>query len=459
MGSFEFTPPYQDGWQNTESGNTPITAEILNDNYDSFLLTLNNWITSVEGLLITIPENITTQVMIALAGLYGELAIENPTSGQVLKFNGSKWVNANESGGGGGGSTVSWQQILQTGTKIGTITIDGMSYDVYAPTPPANTSDLTNDSNFVADASYVHTDNNYTTTEKNKLADLNQVEANPSSGTSAGNLNSIKIGETKYDIPSGGGSSTFAGLTDVDIDNLTLANGQVPVWNSTTEKWENGTGGGGTTVIANPSGTPTDELNSIQIGNDIYEIVGGGSGGSGFSKTTLYEISGTTPESVITLSQSIEDFDLIEVVSLYGHSDEEDYKNTTMFNAEELIDSIGTARPKNWWIGNDTVYVWFYVTDVDEFTIHTQTGQTGLGIWYVYGYKFEGGRGYTEVTGTLTAGQTSITLSDASITTNSTIDVYTDADVEYNSISVSTGSVTITFDAQASNMGVKVRVS
>lgn len=70
-----------------------------------------------------------------------------------------------------------------------------------------------------------------------------------------------------------------------------------------------------------------------------------------------------------------------------------------------------------------------------------------------------GGGGYTEVTGTLTAGQTSITLSDASITANSTIDVYTDADVEYNSISVSTGSVTITFDAQASNMGVKVRVS
>ena len=70
-----------------------------------------------------------------------------------------------------------------------------------------------------------------------------------------------------------------------------------------------------------------------------------------------------------------------------------------------------------------------------------------------------GGGGYTEVSGTLTAGQTSITLSDASITANSTIDVYTDADVEYNSISVSTGSVTITFDAQASNMGVKVRVS
>lgn len=37
---------------------------------------------------------------------------------------------------------------------------------------PANISDLTNDSNFVADASYVHTDNNYTSTEKTKLSGI-----------------------------------------------------------------------------------------------------------------------------------------------------------------------------------------------------------------------------------------------------------------------------------------------
>lgn len=68
--------------------------------------------------------------------------------------------------------------------------------------------------------------------------------------------------------------------------------------------------------------------------------------------------------------------------------------------------------------------------------------------------------GYTEVTGTLTAGNTSVTLSDASISTSSTIDVYTDTfGVNPTAISVSTGSVTLTFPAQASNVGVKVRVS
>lgn len=75
-------------------------------------------------------------------------------------------------------------------------------------------------------------------------------------------------------------------------------------------------------------------------------------------------------------------------------------------------------------------------------------------------YPLGGGSSYTEVTGTLTAGNTSITLSDASITTNSTIDVYTDTfGINPTNVAVATGSVTLTFIAQANNLGVKVRVS
>lgn len=40
------------------------------------------------------------------------------------------------------------------------------------PTIPSKTSDLTNDSNYVSDSSYVHTDNNYTSTEKTKLSGI-----------------------------------------------------------------------------------------------------------------------------------------------------------------------------------------------------------------------------------------------------------------------------------------------
>ena len=70
-----------------------------------------------------------------------------------------------------------------------------------------------------------------------------------------------------------------------------------------------------------------------------------------------------------------------------------------------------------------------------------------------------GGSSYTDVTGTLNAGSTSITLSNAAITTFSTIEVFNDLDVPYNSKTLSTGSITLTFDAQQSNMSVKVRVS
>lgn len=51
----------------------------------------------------------------------------------------------------------------------------------------------------------------------------------------------------------GGGSSTFAGLSDVDITNV--QNGQIPKYNSTTQKWENGNESSGGHTIKDSSGT------------------------------------------------------------------------------------------------------------------------------------------------------------------------------------------------------------
>lgn len=52
-------------------------------------------------------------------------------------------------GSGGGGSNVIVNPILQSGTKIAEITVDSTQEDIYAPTPPTKTSDLTNDSGYV----------------------------------------------------------------------------------------------------------------------------------------------------------------------------------------------------------------------------------------------------------------------------------------------------------------------
>ncbi len=58
-------------------------------------------------------------------------------------------VNQLIDGGGGGGSTVAYTQTLQSGTKTGEISIDGVSTDMYAPTQPTKLSDLTNDEGFI----------------------------------------------------------------------------------------------------------------------------------------------------------------------------------------------------------------------------------------------------------------------------------------------------------------------
>lgn len=45
----------------------------------------------------------------------------------------------------------------------------------------------------------------------------------------------------------GGGASTLSGLTDVDISNP--SDGQTLVYNTTSGKWENGSGAGGVLII------------------------------------------------------------------------------------------------------------------------------------------------------------------------------------------------------------------
>lgn len=64
--------------------------------------------------------------------------------------------------------------------------------------------------------------------------------------------------------------------------------------------------------------------------------------------------------------------------------------------------------------------------------------------------------------GTITAGNTSVTISDANITANSYIDIYfwNRPDVTYSNVTVSTGSVTVTIPAaDAADIDVSVRIA
>lgn len=67
---------------------------------------------------------------------------------------------------------------------------------------------------------------------------------------------------------------------------------------------------------------------------------------------------------------------------------------------------------------------------------------------------------YVELNGTLTAGATTVTLSNSEIRTTSTFDIYTDVyGVNPTAVAVSNGSMTLTFEAQQSAINVKVRVT
>lgn len=216
--------------------------------------------------------------------------------------------------------------------------------------------------------------------------------------TVAGAWNSANWTETivmdEIESGGGGGSSTLAGLTDVDLDNLT--NGQILVWDNTSEKWVNADNQGG----------------------------GGGGSGSGFTKTSLY--TAAQDESIVSLSQSMANFDLIELVAWYQEGSAL-YTQNSIYNAQELIDSIGSNPEKRFTVNNDSYYSWYRVNDVDELECMLTTG--GVKIKQVYGYKFAGGgsgnANWKDLTGVLTAGQTQITLSDAVISNDSTLNPYT----------------------------------
>lgn len=75
-------------------------------------------------------------------------------------------------------------------------------------------------------------------------------------------------------------------------------------------------------------------------------------------------------------------------------------------------------------------------------------------------YSVDSGADYTEIIGTLDAGDTELILQNAAITTTATYDFFTDTfGVSPTEVEVETGQLTLTFDEQEADVSVKVRVS
>ena len=109
-----------------------------------------------------------------------------------------------------------------------------------------------------------------------KWENANEVSYSDFAGSTHGLVPEVQAQSGKFlkddgtwDTPASG-SASLDGLTDVDLTSP--SDGQVLKYDATNQEWINANESGGTTVVANPSGTATDELEKLQVGNDIFSI-------------------------------------------------------------------------------------------------------------------------------------------------------------------------------------------
>lgn len=114
------------------------------DQFDNFLTEFGNNMDTIDQNLGGGGGSST------LAGL-SDVNLTSPVTDDALIYDGAEWAN----------------------TPLSAVAFSGDYTDLSnTPTIPTKTSDLNNDSDFVSDASYVHTDNNFTNADVTKLSGI-----------------------------------------------------------------------------------------------------------------------------------------------------------------------------------------------------------------------------------------------------------------------------------------------
>lgn len=177
------------------------------------------------------------------------------------------------------------------------------------------------------------------------------------------------------------GNTDYTELTQAEYDELTPA-----------EK-ENGTlyfitdANGDPQVVPNPQGTPTDTLNTIGIGNTIYDISGSGGGGSSQTIADVLWSGTATPSTTgtdITLSHAISDYDFIVfTVSQSGSA----YDSVVVIAVNEL--TVGESYIETGYGGSQMDVFFDYTSDT---TINIKSSASAYLTTYtkITGLKFCG---------------------------------------------------------------------
>lgn len=176
------------------------------------------------------------------------------------------------------GSGSSSSGVSSVNGKTGNVILNASDVGALPSTTviPNKTSQLTNDSNYVSDINYVHTDNNYTTTEKNKLSNIESNAQINTVNSVDGEQGNIELNDVKYTTQTltdnqktqartniGAGTSSFSG----DYSDLSNKPTIPTVGNGTITFTQNGTSKG--TITTNQSGDTTIALTD---NNTTYDV-------------------------------------------------------------------------------------------------------------------------------------------------------------------------------------------
>ena len=151
-------------------------------------------------------------------------------------------------------------------------------------------------------------------------------------------------------------------------------------------------GGGGSSVIANPTGTPTDTLNTIEIDDVIYEIVGGG-GGNTIDEIWSGSETPSTSGTTITLDKPWSDYDMLVFNIANGTS----YYSTPIIMTQDIDTSNHAKYIQNGYGGGRFEVVVTFLTDT---TVKIErSSSSGVAVTYekIYGLKFGEGGGSSSI--------------------------------------------------------------
>lgn len=359
----------------------------------------------------------------SLNGL-SDVTLSSIQSGQVLKYNGTKWVNANESGGVSAltdltdvtvTSVQNGQELVYNSTSSEWEnrevhkTLTQAEYDalVSAGTLDMNTIYFISDGGVLGDASDVDYDNTTSGLTATNVQDaLDEIVSDIPAAQVNSDWNAVSGVAQILNKPNLASVATSGDYDDL-TNKPTIPAAQVNSdWNSAS----------GVSQILNK---PT--LATVATSGDYTDLT---------NKPTIPAAQVNSDwESNTGVSQILHKPNLATVATSGSYSD---LSNTP---------TLGTAAAK-------------------DYTTSVISGSTDL---VTAGAVFSAIDNLPEpidLVATLVAGQTSLTFTNSQIKVDSTIDVYTDTfGVNPTNVTVMVGQIVLTFPVQQSNLGVKVRLT